>query len=105
MIVTIMSLALAGAVAPQQYCVKLADNSGAAKGASWFVKGDPITYKGKKYVKYGLERQIPVDAIEQTGTHSYTAVFTEKGVKDAEVLYLLADLPACSFQPYMLDAG
>ncbi|MES2444162.1 MAG: hypothetical protein V4574_15145 [Pseudomonadota bacterium] len=100
MIVASLIAALsAGAPAP---CVVPVPAGAVAKGKSWYVAGSVVAFGGKVWEKYGLPRVLMPGEVAQAGVYKGAAVYHERGVKDYEVIYVLVDLGACSFQPYQV---
>lgn len=94
-------LAILMSAVPQNVCIKAGEVKGVER--TWYRNGDPIVFGGKKYTKYGLPRQGIAQYVEVVGDKDGVPVTAEKGVKEREVLYLLADTADCSFQPYQIE--
>ena len=76
-----------------------------ARGKPFFINAEPVTLKGKTYIKYGLPRVLSASDLE---TKAYdlkdgAPFFLERGNKAAEVVYLLASGVNCEFQPYQIQ--
>lgn len=65
-----------------------------------------ITYKGKKYERYGLPRILNFEDVKAVGKYNGMLVMAEPGIKAAnpEVIYIphTASMGTASFQPYQL---
>lgn len=72
-----------------------------APATQWFVSGEPVTFQGRRYVKFGLSRVLSAGDVEQAGEFRGVPVFAEPGVR-TEVLYIPVG-PGCEFQPYQLE--
>ncbi|HEX9935811.1 MAG TPA: hypothetical protein VGB15_01765 [Longimicrobium sp.] len=72
-----------------------------AASARWYAGHEPITFAGRRFVKYGLPRLFSPDEVVSAGTYRGVTVFVETGVDPArpEVVYL-AVTPRCELQPY-----
>jgi len=72
--------------------------------ASWFVNGEPVTFNGRRYVKYGLPRVLGATDVVSVGTYQGVAVFAEPSADRMrpEVIYI-APGSACEFQPYQVE--
>lgn len=70
------------------------------RSRSWYVNNEPITVRGRGYVKYGLPRVLGLDEVVWFAEHDGLAVAAEAGVPRPEVVYVLVDPAGCGFQPY-----
>ncbi|HEU4558940.1 MAG TPA: hypothetical protein VFS20_13865 [Longimicrobium sp.] len=73
-----------------------------AAAAPWFVNNEPITFRGRRYVRYALPRTLGPADVVPVGTYQGVTVFAEPGFEDArvfEVLFLPVT-PDCQFQAY-----
>jgi hypothetical protein len=100
MLVAAMIGAMIAGAAPAQ-CLKAGEVEGTER--AWYRNADPIAFGGKKYVKYGLPRAGIVEYVEIVGDKDGVPITAEKGVKEREVIYLLADTADCSLQPYQIE--
>ena len=74
-----------------------------AGGAPWFINNEPITFGGRRYVKYGLPRVVGVTELGRVGDYQGVGVFGEAGgMEPREVIYVPVR-PGCEFQPYQLE--
>lgn len=75
-----------------------------AGGASWYVNSEPVTFNGRRYVKYGLPRVLGATDVVNVGTYQGVAVFAEPSADRMrpEVIYI-APGSACEFQPYQVE--
>jgi hypothetical protein len=100
---SLIAAALAASAPAQGICVKMGEAAGVTR--EWYRNAEPIALEGKKFVKYGLPRAIPMSDLEFLADYQGVPVMAERGVREHEVLYLLADAQDCSFQPYQVEAG
>lgn len=72
-----------------------------ARDAAWYVNHEPITFKGRRYVKYGLPRVLGSADVVPAGSYRGVAVFVETGENPdrPDIIYLVVD-PRCEFQSY-----
>ncbi len=73
---------------------------GHGRGRTWFRDNEPITVRGREYVKYGLPRVLGRDEVTWFAELDGLAVAAEAGVTEPEVIYLLVEPTNCGFQPY-----
>jgi hypothetical protein len=67
----------------------------------WYRTHQPLTFRERRWVKYGLPRVLDRGALEPLGTFGVVPVFVEKGrAGAAEVLYALVG-PG-EYQPYQI---
>ena len=101
---SMLALTLAGAN-PAAECVPApkAGHAG-AHALAWVINNDAVTFRGKKYMKYGLPRVLYAGEVELVGPYKGGYFYAEKGVKDYEILYLLTRLDGCEFQPYYVPS-
>ncbi|MBF0664485.1 MAG: hypothetical protein IR159_02885 [Brevundimonas sp.] len=66
----------------------------------WYIDSEPITVRGRDYVKYGLPRILGLNEAEWFAELDGLAVVAEAGAADPEVVYVLVDPADCGFQPY-----
>lgn len=82
---------------------KIGNTKDYAHNTSWFKNNDAITYKGNKYVKYGLPRILGVSEIELSDKYDGVGVYIESGFTgQVEVVYIPVR-QGCEFQPYQLQ--
>jgi len=81
-------------------CIVAGEVEGGAH--AWFRNGEEITFENKTFVKYGLPREGIAEYVEVVGTKDGVPITAEKGVREREVIYLLAHKSECSFQPYQV---
>ena len=67
---------------------------------SWYRDNEPITVRGREYVKYGLPRVLGLNEVEWIAEHDGLAVAAEPGASAPEVVYVLVEPASCGFQPY-----
>lgn len=77
------------------------DAPGYAAAAPWMVLNEPISFRGYRYIKYGLPRVFGVREVERAGEYHGTPLFTEAGTGDRLPALLLVPVrPGCEFQTY-----
>lgn len=78
--------------------------TGYAGGETWFVNNEPVTFNGRRYVRYGLPRVLRADDVKNVGTVHGVSVFAEPraDARRPEVVYL-PTRPGCEFQPYQTE--
>ncbi len=71
--------------------------------ARWYAMNEPITFAGRRYIKYGMPRQLGSEEVVPVGSYQGVPVFAEPGdaVQPREVIFL-PTMPGCHFQPYEL---
>lgn len=102
MIVISLALALAAMPAQTVKCVTPVPAGAAAKGKPWYIVNAVVAFGGKRWTKYGLPRVLMPGEVQQIGVYKGAAVYKAAGATEYEVIYLLADLADCSFQPYQV---
>lgn len=72
-----------------------------AASAAWYASHEPITFAGRRFLKYGLPRLFSPGEVVPAGSYRGVTVFVETGVDPArpEVVYLAVN-PRCELQPY-----
>lgn len=70
-----------------------------AQNADWYVNDEPVMYKGRRYVKYGLPRLLGPGDVVSDGEILGVPVFVEPSGPFVGVMYVPVK-PACEFQPY-----
>jgi hypothetical protein len=80
--------------------------TGYAGGADFFVQDRPVTFRNRRYVRFGLTRIIPATDVRATGDFQGATLFAETGanMQNPDVLYVLVR-PGCEFQPYQREAA
>ena len=71
-----------------------------ARGEPWFVNGEAITVGGRRYVRYGGPRALSPAGLAPLQAHKGAMVYAEAGSRGRDIVYLLADIRDCTFQPY-----
>ena len=85
-------------------CVEMPDPAyRGARAMSWYIDSEVMQVAGKAYLKYGLPRVLTAWEIEYHANAGGGLFYAERGVEEAEVLYLLVDPAGCEFQPYQRD--
>jgi len=73
-----------------------------AANATWFINNEPVTFQGRRYVKYGLPRVLNVNEVTRVGEFQGVSVFAEAGQTRPEVIYVPVR-PGCELQPYQTE--
>jgi hypothetical protein len=73
-----------------------------AASSVWYINNEPITLQNRRYVKYGLPRQISVGSLEPFSEFQGTRVFFERRAAMHQVVYVPVSR-GCIFQPYQLE--
>jgi hypothetical protein len=87
---------VAGVAAP-------ADSTVYAGTQRWFVSDEPITFGGRRWVKFGMSRALTQSEAERVGEFRGVSVFRSAADRDAQVIYV-AVRAGCDFQPYRREA-
>lgn len=66
----------------------------------WYAEREPILYRGRRYVKYGLPRVLGESEVEPSGSVAGVVVFVEPGQRRIPDVIYLPVRPGCEFQPY-----
>jgi len=76
-----------------------------ASVAWWYVKGDPITFRGRSFVRYDRPRVLGINEITKVGEYRGVGMYADAGdtVSVPRYLYLPTRL-GCEFQPYVVDS-
>lgn len=73
-----------------------------AVSTSWYANNEPITFAGRRWVKYGLPRVLNSSEVLFSGTYQGVAVFVDAADAPARptgYIYVVVS-PLCEFQPY-----
>ncbi|HEX6037344.1 hypothetical protein [Longimicrobium sp.] len=72
-----------------------------ASVAGWYVNGEPIRFRDRRYTKHGLGRVLAISEVQPAGTFRGVPVFAEAGDTTAapRVIYVPVRT-GCEFQPY-----
>ena len=73
-----------------------------AQNADWYVNNEPVTYKGRRYVKHGLPRALGYRDVVHDGEFLGVPVFAAPPGPPTGVIYLPVK-PGCEFQPYYIS--
>ena len=78
--------------------------AGYASGETWFINNEPVSFNGRRYVRYGLPRRLGTGDVKTVGTVHGVSVFAEPGAdaRRPEVIYV-PTRPGCEFQPYQTE--
>jgi hypothetical protein len=72
-----------------------------ASVAGWYVNDEPLVFRSRPYIKYGLPRVLGISEVERAGEYDGVPVFIEaRDTTSVPVLYLPVR-PGCEFHPYM----
>ncbi|HEX9937849.1 MAG TPA: hypothetical protein VGB15_12030 [Longimicrobium sp.] len=75
-----------------------------AASATWYINNEPITFNGRRYVKYGLPRVLGATDVNNVGNVQGVAAFAEPSAnaEAPEVIYVPVG-SRCEFQPYQIE--
>jgi hypothetical protein len=76
-----------------------ADTVAYAGAQRWFAQNEPITFAGRRWVRFGLTRTLSVSETKRVGEFRGVSVFRSSADGQADVLYV-AVRAGCEFQPY-----
>jgi hypothetical protein len=79
-----------------------ADSAVYAGTQRWFAQNEPITFGGRRWVKFGMTRTLTVNETERVGEFRGVSVFRSSADGPDEVLYV-AVRAGCEFQPYRAE--
>lgn len=100
----LIAVMLAGAPMQTVMCVEVPPGMRAldmdARGEAWFAKGEPITVGGRRYARSGPMRGMAPTEVVAFGRYREAAVFAAPGDTKRNLVYVLADIRNCTFQPY-----
>jgi hypothetical protein len=68
----------------------------------WYADGEPIRFRGRRFVRYGEPRVLGVPEVARAGEYRGVGVYTEPGDTAPAFVYLPVR-PGCEFQPYQLE--
>jgi hypothetical protein len=74
--------------------------SGYAAGADWYQRNEVIVFRGDRFLKYGIPRQLTPADVVRIGEYRGVPVFTEAGLAGKLDFIYIPDEPGCSFQLY-----
>jgi hypothetical protein len=72
-----------------------------AAAAAWYVGNEPIVVRGRRFLKYGLPRQLNADDLVPSGEYQGLRYFAERGDRDPLIVYLAVS-SNCEFQTYQV---
>lgn len=75
--------------------------AGYAGNEPWLADGSPITVQGRRYVKVGGERLVPLDQLQQSGDVHAVPVFSSPSEARPPKAVYLPVRPGCVFQAYV----
>ena len=68
-------------------------------GKDWFVHNEPVSFHGRRFLKYGLPRPIDAPLLERVASLDGVAFFVEAGLRETpDVLY--APVAPGEYQPF-----
>lgn len=76
-----------------------ADSTVYAGTQRWFANDEPITFGGRRWVKFGMSRALTQSETERVGQFRGVSVFRSTADSAAQVIYV-AVRAGCDFQPY-----
>jgi len=69
--------------------------------AGWYVGDERISFRGRRYRKYGRPRVLAVPEVKRIGFYRWVGVYGEaRDTASAERFIYLPYRPGCQFQPY-----
>jgi hypothetical protein len=75
-----------------------------ASSENWYIRSVPMTFAGRKYVKFGLPRVLDAAQLTRVGDFSGVGVFAETGAEAPQEVLYVPLRPGCEFQPYQQQA-
>lgn len=100
----LIAVTLAGAPAQMVQCVDVPPGRRAAdidaRGEAWFANGEAIRVGGRLYVRAGPVRGMAPNEVEAFGRYREAMIFAAPGDAKRDLVYVLADIRDCTFQPY-----
>jgi hypothetical protein len=72
-----------------------------ASVAGWYVNDEPLVFRGRPYVRYGLPRVLGINEVERAGEYDGVPVFIEARDTAAVPVLYLPSRPGCEFQPFL----
>ncbi len=76
-------------------------DSGLAGDAPWYAADEPITFQGRRFVKFGGERVLSVGDVTRAGEYRGVPIFAQPGAR-VDVVYLPVR-QGCEFQAYAVE--
>ncbi|HEX9938901.1 MAG TPA: outer membrane beta-barrel protein [Longimicrobium sp.] len=73
-----------------------------ASDAAWYVHNEPITVRGRRFVKFGMPRVLGVNDVVGAGEYQGIPLFADAGAARPDVVYVPVR-PGCEFQPYQTE--
>jgi hypothetical protein len=75
-----------------------------ASVAGWYVANEAITFRGHRYVKYGVPLVMGVREVARIGEYQKVGVYAERAdTASVSRVFYLPSRPGCEFQPYAAD--
>jgi hypothetical protein len=71
-----------------------------SSSVTWAILYEPITLRGRRYIRYGRPREIPMDLLETVGEYEGTPLFRKAGESGVPDVLYVPFSPGCIFQPY-----
>ena len=72
-----------------------------AENAAWYTAGEPITFQGRRFVKFGGERVLDVSDVARVGEFRGVPLFAPPAAR-TDVIYIPVR-HGCEFQPYAVE--
>jgi hypothetical protein len=74
-----------------------------AAASPWYINHQPVRFRGRMLMKYGLPRILAPEEVQRAGEFRGMPLFAEAGVSGIpEVVYVMVR-PGCMFHPYQRD--
>ena len=69
--------------------------------ADWYLRYEPVTFRGRTLTHYGLPRVLGTNEVERVGEFRGVPVFVERGTANDPITVLFLPVrTGCEFQPY-----
>ena len=71
-----------------------------ARQRPWYINGDPITFQGRRFEKYGLPRILSPSEVRFGDEYDGQGIMVDPMATEHYVVYLIVNGRDCEFQPY-----
>lgn len=79
--------------------------TGYAAGEAFYINNEPITFQGRRYVRFGLPRVIGAQEVNRIGEYRGIQVFAETGATGAPQVIYLPVRTGCEFAVYQQETA
>jgi len=76
--------------------------AGYAGEERWITGSAPVTHAGRRYIRTGGERLVPIDLLARTGDYQGVPLFASPDQRTPEAVYIPLR-PGCVFQAYIRE--